>query len=74
MYNTVQISKLESAIEAEKQKTDLLADIVRLHDQHLHKLDDMIENIGNELKALKVQTRFLFSIDRVIVQVISDSN
>jgi hypothetical protein len=28
MYNTVQISKLESAIEAEKQKTDLLADII----------------------------------------------
>ena len=30
-YNTVQISKLESAIETQKQKTDLLADIVHLH-------------------------------------------
>ena len=38
-YNTVQISKLEKAIEAQKQKTDLLADIVKLHEQHLHQLD-----------------------------------
>ncbi len=39
MHNTVQISKLETAIEAQKQKTDLLADIVKLHEQHLHQLD-----------------------------------
>ncbi len=31
-YNTVQISKLEKAIEARKQETDLLADIVKLHE------------------------------------------
>jgi hypothetical protein len=30
-YNMVQISKLETAIEAQKQKSDLLADIVKLH-------------------------------------------
>jgi hypothetical protein len=41
-YNTVQISKLESAIEAQKQQTNLLADTIRLHEQHLHKLDEMI--------------------------------
>jgi hypothetical protein len=51
MYNTVQISKLETTIEAQKQKTDLLADIICLQDQHLHKLDDMIDDIGNELKS-----------------------
>jgi hypothetical protein len=34
----------------------------------------MMNDIGNKLKALKVQTGFLFSIDRVISQVISDSN
>jgi hypothetical protein len=38
-YNTVQISKLETAIEAQKQKTDLLADIDKLHEKHLHQLD-----------------------------------
>jgi len=73
-YNTIQISKCESSIEAQKQKTDLLADIICLHCQHLHKLDDMINDISNELKTLKVQTGFLFSIIRVIAQVISDSN
>jgi hypothetical protein len=31
-YNTVQISKLETAVEAQKQKTDLLANIVELHE------------------------------------------
>ncbi len=66
MYNTVQISKLETAIEAKKQKTDLLADIVKLHEQHLHQLDEMIEDIGNEIKKLKVQNGFHFSINWAI--------
>jgi septal ring factor EnvC (AmiA/AmiB activator) len=70
----VQISKLETAIEAQKQKTDLLADIVKLHEQHLHQLDEMIEDIGKEIQALKVQSGLHFSIDRAIAQVISDTN
>jgi hypothetical protein len=52
-YNTVQISKLETAIEAQKQKTDLLADIVKLHKQHLHQLDRMIDDNGREIQALR---------------------
>jgi hypothetical protein len=38
-YNTVQISKLETAIQAQQAKTNLLSDIPKLHEQHLHKLD-----------------------------------
>ncbi len=38
-YNTVQISKLKTAIEAQQAKTDLLMYISKLHEQHLHKLD-----------------------------------
>ncbi len=57
-YNTVQISKLETAIEAQQQQTDLLADNVRLHEQHRHKLDGMIEDIGNEIQKLSVQAGF----------------
>ncbi len=45
-YNTVQISKLETAIDAQQAKTDLLTDISKLHEQHLHKLDNMIDDIG----------------------------
>ena len=48
-YNTIQISKLETAIKTQKQKTDLLANIVQIHEQHLHKLDEMIKDIGNEI-------------------------
>ncbi len=73
-YNTVQISKLETAIETQKQKTDLLADIFQIHEQHLHQLDKMIDDIGNEIAKLKVQAGFHFSMDRAIAQVISDSN
>jgi hypothetical protein len=39
-YNTVQILKLEMAIEAQQAKTDLLTNISKLQEQHLHKLDD----------------------------------
>jgi hypothetical protein len=73
-YNMVQISKLETAIEAQKQKTDLLADIVKLHEEHLHQLDQMIEDIGKEIQALKVQSGLHFSIDWAMAQVISDTN
>jgi hypothetical protein len=34
----------------------------------------MINEIGNEIKKLKVQAGFHFSIDRAIAQVISDTN
>jgi len=73
-YNMVQISKLETAIEAQKQKTDLLDDIVKLHKQHLHQLDKMISDIGKEIQALKVQSALQFSIDRAITQDIFDTN
>jgi hypothetical protein len=73
-HNMVQISKLETAIEAQKQKTDLLANIVKLHEQHLHQLDKMTEDIGKEIQVLKVQSGLHFSIDRAIAQVISDTN
>ncbi len=45
-YNTVQILKLEMAIKAQQAKTDLLTDICKLHEQHLHKLDGMMDDIG----------------------------
>jgi hypothetical protein len=73
-YNTVQISKLETAIEAQKQKTDLLANIVKLQEHHLHQLDKMIKDIEKEIQALKVQSGLHFSIHRAIAQVISDTN
>jgi hypothetical protein len=74
MHNTVQISKLKTAIEAQKQMTDLMADMFTLHEQHLHQLDKMIKDVGNEIQKLKVQSGFHFNIDRAIAQVILDTN
>jgi len=55
MYNIIQISKLETAIEAQQAKTDLLMDISKLHEQHLHKLDRNIDAIGKELQVVRIQ-------------------
>ncbi len=71
-YNTVQISKLETAIEAQQAKTDLLTDISKLHEQHLHKLDSMINDIGRELQVVKMQNLFKLRVERVIAPIQSD--
>ncbi len=73
-YNTVQISKLETAIEAEQAKTDLLTDISKLHERHLHKLESMIDNIGGEFQVVKVENLFRVKIDRVLAQVNTDEH
>jgi hypothetical protein len=59
-YNTVQISKLEASIEAQKKKTDLLTDITKLHEQHLHKLDEMIQQIMRNFKSSKCNKNLNF--------------
>jgi hypothetical protein len=73
-YNTVPISKLETAIEAQQAKTDLLTDISKLHEQHLHKLDGMINNIGRELQVVKIQQNFMVRVDRIIAQINSNEH
>jgi len=73
-YNTVQISKLEMAIEAQQAKTDLLTNISKLHELHLHKLESMIDDIGGELQVVKVENLFRVKIDRVLAQVNTDEH
>jgi hypothetical protein len=73
-YNTIQISKLETAIEAQQTKTDLLTDISKLHEQHLYKLDGMVDNIGNELQVVRMQHLFRVRLDRIIAQITSDEH
>jgi hypothetical protein len=74
MYNTVQISKLEASIEDQKKKMGLLTDITKLHKEHLHKLDKMIQQIGEELQVIQMQQKFKFRMDRIIAQNNSDEN
>jgi len=71
-YNTIQISKLETAIVAQLAKTDLLTDISKLHEQHLHKLDGMIDEIGNELEVVQMNQQFQVRVDRIVAQITSD--
>ncbi len=73
-YNTVQISKLETSIKAQKQRTDLLTDMSRLHEQHLHKVDKMVNNIGDEIQVIKVKQTFILSLERVVAQIASNNN
>jgi hypothetical protein len=73
-YNSIQISKLEMAIKAQQAKTDLLTDISKLHEQHLHKLDGMIDEIGNELQVVWLQQQFQVRVDRIIAQITSDEH
>jgi hypothetical protein len=73
-YNTVQISKLETAIEAQQAKTDLLTDISKLHECHLHELESMIEDIGHKLQVVKVENIFRVKVERVLAQVNTDEH
>jgi hypothetical protein len=72
--HTIQISKLETAIEAQQAKTDLLTNISKLHEQHLHKLDSMVDDIGNELQVVKLKHLFKVRVDRIIAQITSDEH
>jgi hypothetical protein len=69
-------ANLQARIKNRGTKTEnrSLTDIVKIHEQHLHQLDRMIDTIGQEIKALKVQSGLHFSIDKAIAQVISDTN
>jgi len=73
-YNTVQISKLETAIEAQQAKTDLLTDISKLHEHHMHKLDNMVDDIRKELQVVKFENQFSVKMERVLAQVNTDEH
>jgi hypothetical protein len=73
-YNTVQISKLETAIKAQQAKTDLLTDISKLHENHMHKLDNMVDDIGKELQVIKFGNQFRTKVERVLAQINTDEH
>jgi len=49
-------------------------DITKLHKQHLHKLDEMVKEIGDELQVIRYQHKFQIRVDRIIAQITSDEN
>ncbi len=70
----MQISKLETAIEAQQAKTHLLTDNSKLHERNLHKLESMIADIRDELQVVKVENLFRVKIDRVLAQENTDEH
>jgi hypothetical protein len=73
-YNFVQISKLETTIEAQEAKTDLLTDISKLHEQHLHQFHGLIDSICKELQVIKLKQTFQVRVDRIVAQILSDDS
>jgi hypothetical protein len=71
-YNTIQISKLETAIEVQQAKTDLLTDITKLHEQHLHQLQGKMSDIGQEIQVVKFLATWQIRIERIVAQISSD--
>jgi len=71
-YNTIQISKLETAIEVQQAKTDLLTDISKVHEQHLHQLQGQMRDIGNEIQVVKLVQTWQIRIERIVAQISSD--
>jgi hypothetical protein len=71
-YNAIQISKLETAIEVQQAKTDLLTDITKLHEQHLHQLQGQMSDIGQEIQVVKLLATWQIRIERIVAQISSD--
>ncbi len=65
---------METAIEAQEAKTDLLMDISKFHEQHLHQLHGMIDGIGKELQVVKLQQTFQLRVNRIVAQISSDDS
>jgi hypothetical protein len=42
-FNTVRITQLNEEISTLKEKTDLILDVVHLHEKHLHHVEEKLE-------------------------------
>jgi hypothetical protein len=59
-FNTVCITQLNNEINTLKEKTDLILDVVHLHEKHLHHLDEKIDQT-NKLLADLLESNMWFS-------------
>jgi len=59
-FNTVQITQLNEEINTLKEKTDLILDVVHLHEKHLHHLEEKL-NQTNKLLANLLESNVWFS-------------
>jgi hypothetical protein len=59
-FNTVRITQLNNKINTLKEKTDLILDVVHLHEKHLHHLDEKLDQT-NKLLADLLESNLWFS-------------
>jgi hypothetical protein len=51
-FNTVRITQLNKEINTLKEKTDLILDVVHLHEKHLHHLEEKMDQTNKLLADL----------------------
>ncbi len=51
-FNTVRITQLNEEISTLKEKTDLILDVVHLHEKHLHHIEEKLEQTNKLLADL----------------------
>ncbi len=59
-FNTVRITQLNEEISTLKEKTDLILDVVHLHEKHLHHLEEKLDQT-NKLLADLLDAKVWFS-------------
>jgi hypothetical protein len=59
-FNTVRITQLNQEISTLKEKTDLILDVVHLHEKHLHHMEEKLE-LTNKLLADLLEANVWFS-------------
>ena len=47
--NRLEIAKINALIAKDMHRTDMMVDILQLHENHMHKLDNQIKNVGRVL-------------------------
>ncbi len=60
-FNTVRITQLNEEISTLKEKTDLILDVVHLHEKHLHHVEEKLEQTNKLLADLLEANVWFFS-------------
>jgi hypothetical protein len=64
--NTIQITQLNEEINTLKEKTDLILDIVHLHEKHLHHLEEKLDQTNKLLAVLESNIWFSSKVTNAV--------
>jgi hypothetical protein len=69
-FNTVRITQLDAVFTTLKAKTDLMLNVVHLHEQHLHHLDEKLEQTQTLLADLLESSKVTDTLEKKFQSVI----